>query len=370
MKRSEIRSFVEEYLAHQGAGLVRRGQGLLEVRPAERGGAAELPRLLAFGPEAHRQHPEAELVAVGSAFLDQLVGEATRGGRYTVVYEPAVPDPGPPPRFRGLPAIDGGRWGRPRPGYRPVFLFVYVAEFRTIDVPDDLVLIGLDPGRGEVLGDPGVLIEHLRSGVTMPADGWEDPGALPSRGTIQRSLALLDRRLQRRARTFKEAATLEIARETANIEAYYRRLIDEVRHPVGRGRLTPEEESRRVRALQLDWKRRVQEVARFWEAGVFVRLSALGVVMRPCWLVPWRGAVRGPAREAARGAARGQAARVGRGVGKPFLAADIAEGTLWQPRCPLCEGRIRTRASALGADLVCVGHTRADRPEAMQVSTN
>jgi hypothetical protein len=352
VKRSEIRGFVEAYLARHGAGLVRRGQGLLEVHPPSREGSeAELPRLLAFGLEAHRQHPEAELVAVGSAFLDRLVGEATRASRYAVVYEPVPPDPGPAPRVKGLPGIDGGRWGRPRPGYRPVFLFVYVAEFRTIDVPDDLVLIGLDPTRGETLANPGALLDRMRAEATAPADGWQDPGALPSRGTVLRSLYLLDRRLQRRARTFKEAATSEIARETANIEAYYRRLIDEVRHPVGRGRLTPEEESRRVRALQLDWKRRVQEVARFWEAGVFVRLSALGVVMRPCWVVPWRGTTGGG----------------GRGAGRPFMAADIAGGALWQPRCPLCEGRIRTRASALGADLVCVGHTRSS---GLEVSAN
>jgi hypothetical protein len=351
VKRSEIRNFVEAYLAHQGAGLIRRGQGLLEVRPPSPEGSGELPHLLAFGPEAHRHHPEAELVAVGSAFLDQLVGEATRSGRYAVVYEPAPPDPGHAPRLRGLPVLDGGSWGRPRQGYRPVFLFVYVAEFRTIDVPDDLVLIGLDPARGEVLADPGVLLDRMRTDATAPADGWEDPGALPSRGTVQRSLALLDRRLQRRARTFKEAATSEIARETANIEAYYRRLIDEVRHPVGRGRMTPEEEVKRVRALQLDWKRRVQEVARFWEAGVFVRLSALGVVMRPCWLIPWRGTAR----------------RGSRGAGRPFLAADLAGGTPWQPRCPLCDGRIRAHAAALGADMVCVGHTQAD---GMRVSEN
>jgi hypothetical protein len=157
----------------------------------------------------------------------------------------------------------------------------------------------------------------------------------------------LDRRLQRRARTFKEAAALEIARETANIEAYYRRLIDEIRHPVGRARLTPEEESRRVRTLQLDWKRRVQEVARFWEAGVFVRLSALGVVMVPSWMLPVRG-----------GRTHG-----GTG-GRPFLAADLATGTWWEPTCALCGRRIRGRAEARGGDLICERHAESGEPEA------
>lgn len=341
MKRSEVHSFVERYLEHQGARLERRGPTLLEVSPlATEGGSEEPGRLLAFGPRAHHEHPEAELVAVGSAYLDRLVGEATRNGRYTVVYEAAPAASGPAPRLDDLPQVEGARWGRPRHGYRPVFLFVYVAEFRTIDVPDDLVLIGLDPARGEVLANPAALFDDIRRGGSEAAQGWEEAAALPSRGTWVRSLRLLDRRLQRRARTFKEAATLEIARETANIEAYYRRLIDEVRHPVGRGRMTPEDESRRVRALQLDWKRRVQEVARFWEAGVFVSLSALAVVMRPGWLVPLGGR-----------------------RGRPFLAADAAGGAVWEPRCPICEGRIRKRAAVVGGDLVCPTHAQPARSQ-------
>jgi len=336
VKQSEIHSFVERYLERQGARLAQRGPALLEVSPGADAGSPGGPaRVLAFGPRAYRDHPEAELVAIGSAYLDQLVGEATRAGRYTVVYEPAPKMPARPPRLRGLPAVDGARWGRPRPGYRPVFLFVYVAEFRTIDVPDDLVMIGLDPARGEILANPAALLEEIQAGEAEPTEGWEELGALPSGGTWVRSLRLLDRRLQRRARTFKEAATLEIARETANIEAYYRRLIDEVRHPVGRGRMTPEDESRRVRALQLDWKRRVQEVARFWEAGVFVRLSALAVVMRPGWLVPLGGR-----------------------RGRPFLAADPAGGAVGAPRCPICEARIPSRAGVVGGDLVCATHAQ------------
>ncbi len=344
MKRSEIRSFVEALLERRGARIREHGPALLEVQPDA--GKTHVPaptQLLAFGAKVHRQHPEAELVSVGSAYLDRLVGEATRAGRYTVVYG-AVPENGAPaPRPAGLPEPVEGRWGRPHRGYRPVFLFVYVAEFRTIDVPDDLVMIALDPARGETLASPNPVLKRIKRGATDPAEGWEPAGSLPSPGAVLRSLAALDKRLQRRARTFKEAATLEIARETANIEAYYRRLIDEVRHPVGRGRLSTEEECKRVRALQLDWKRRVQEVARFWEAGVFVRLSALGVVMEPCWVFPLRGTSR-----------RGRS----RGAGRPFMAADCATGALWRPRCPICGARIRERVGTVGSDLVCAKHVR------------
>jgi hypothetical protein len=345
MKRSEILSFVESFMEQRGARIARVGSDLLEVAVPADGGTGESPRaMVAFGARAHRANPQADLAAVGSAFLDRLVGEATAAGRHAVSFCAPPASEVPAPRMGRLPTLAGARWGRPKPAYRPQFLFVYVAEYRTIDVPDDLVLIGVDPARGEVLSVPGPLLEKLANGADQAPDGWMELNALPTPGAFWHSLAALDRRLRRRARKVKEAAALEIARETANIEAYYRQLIDEVRYPIGRGRLTPQNEADRVRALQLDWKRRVQEVARFWGAGASVRLSALGTVMEPCWAIPLRG--RGP-----RGGKRGR--------GPVCLAADYTSGALLKPRCPLCGARIGDRAELVGADLVCPAHTKS-----------
>lgn len=360
MNRSQIRSFVEAFLKHRGAQVKELSPALLEVAlpadaAAECGEAVASPvsltappgarRLLAFGTRVHRRHPEAELVAVGSAYLDHLVGEAASSGRYTISFREPPKKPGRPPRLDRLPEVSGARWGRPKPAYRPLFLFVYVAEYRTIDVPDDLELIPLDPARGEVLSSAASLIEGLRSGMADPPEGWLQITAFPTPGALRQSLTAVDRRLQRRARRVKEAAALEIARETANIEAYYRQLVDEVRHPVGRGRHSTEAETGRVRKLQLDWKRRVQEVARFWEAGASVRLSALGVVMEPCWAIPLRGRRR---------------RRGSRGHGPICLAAEYKTGALLEPRCPACGARIRKRAELAGADLVCPSHIDMD----------
>jgi len=345
VKRSEIRRFVERCLDRQGARVSEVGPALVRVElPVDEGEAAE-KKLLAFGKRVHQQNPEAELVAVGSAFLDHLVNRAASEGRFTVSFRPPPDEMPDPPASKSLPEVGRATWARPKPAYRPVFLFVYVAEYRTIDVPDDLELIALDPARGEAVSPVGPLIEGMKSGLTEAPEGWEVLGTLPTRGALLRSLALLDQRLQRRARRVKEAAALEIARETANIEAYYRQLIEEVRHPVGRARHSPEDEAGRVRALQLDWKRRVQEVARFWEAGVTVRLSALGAWMEPCWAWPLRG--RGP-----RGGRRG--------TGRIYLAADPISGLVHYPRCPLCGERVRGEAEVSGADLVCPDHLEAD----------
>ena len=348
MRRTEIRSFVENCLALRGVTFRELGPALLEV-DADLGGP-DASQLLAFGSRIHRQHPEAELVAVGSAFLDRLVNEASAAGRYAVAFTPPSEGDGCPIDPAQLLRVNRGRWGKPEPYYRPLFLFVYVAEYRTIDVPDDLEFICLDPARGEVLSSAGPLLEGLKSGTDEPPPGWKMMRAAPTRGMVQQSLIALDRRLQRRARKVKEAAALEIARETANIEAYYRQLIDEVRHPVGRSNHGPENEAQRVAALQLDWKRRVQEVARFWEAGASVRLSALGVVMEPCWGIPLKG--RGP-----RGGAR---------MGGPVtLAADYNTGALLVPRCPLCGARLRDAVEIVGADLVCPQHL--EKPPAPSV---
>jgi hypothetical protein len=346
MKRAEIRSFVEGFLKRRGARLEEVGPDLLRAsgfRSGDTGPAEE--RLLAFGTRTHRRHAESELVAIGSAWLDRLLAEAARAGRYAVAYHPAPEGKGRAPKLRGLPEITGREWGKPHPAYRPLFLFVYVAEYHTIDVPDDLELIPLDPMRGQVLSSPGSMLEAMRTGSARPPRGWPQLPALPSAADWVRSLEALDRRLQRRARRVKTAAALEIARETANIEAYYRQLIDEVRHPVGRGQPSPEEETRRVRALQLDWKRRVQEVSRFWEAYGDVRLSAVGVVMEPCWAIPLAPRRSGPA-------ARKNA--------MPCVVADYSSGRIVEPLCSACGEKLVAGAGLLGKNLVCRKHLPSD----------
>ncbi len=342
MKRSEVRKFVAGYLSHKGATVTECDSGLLEISaPPEGESQPRANYTLAFGRKAYKQHPEAELVAIGSAYLDQLVSEATASGHRFICYQ-SLPDCEPmKPSTIELPKVANATWSQPKQAYRPLFLFMYVAEYRTIDVADDLELIPLDPVRGEMLPSAGPLLEGLKTLSREPEKGLIQLSTIPSPGNIKRSLALLDRRLQRRTRKVKEAASLEIARETANIEAYYRQLIDEIRHPVGRSRLSPELEDERVRSLQLDWKRRVQEVALFWEAGASVRLSTLGVVMEPCWAFQLRG----------KGTPRG-----GRGRGPVYLAAEYASGELIETQCPICHAVISDHVDWAGNDLVCAKH--------------
>lgn len=341
MKRSEIRAFVEGFLRHQGAQVAEKATDLLRVvEPNAPGGQT---RMLAFGQRAHRAHPQAELVAVGSARLDQLVGDATARGRHVVGYGPAPDEERPVPETPAVFRVPSAKWQPPQRAYRPLFLFVYVAEYRTIDVPDDLELIAYDPARGEQVTGSREVLQGLERGEPDPPEGWLMLSSSPTPGTLRLSLALLDKRLQRRTRKVRDAANLEIERETANIEAYYRQLIDEVRNPVGRSRLSPESEDERVHALQLDWKRRVQEVAQFWEAGAHVRLSAVGTYMIPCWAsrLRFQGGRRAP-----------------RGWGPVCQVADYGTGEFLIPRCPLCGRRLRKSVDLVGADLVCAAHAK------------
>ncbi len=342
MQRAEIRTFVEELLTLRGESVERVDGDLLHVTlTSDDPAAAGRERWLAFGARAYRAHPEGELVAVGSGFLDRLIGEATRSGRWAVAYRPVPARAKRPVPLADPPVIAGRPWGPPIPSYRPLMLFAYVVEYRTIDVTDDLILIAYDPATGEALPSAAPLLEFLRRGERQPVVGrWPLP-ALPTAADVYHSLDILDRRLQRRARKVKEASALEIARETANIEAYYRQLIDEVRRPVGRAQPSPEEESARVRLLQLDWKRRVQEVSRFWEARGDVRLSTVGVVMEPCWAMP----LLGKSSRAAR-----------RRPEPPCLVANCRTGEVVRPRCALCGAPLRGGVDLMGKIMICESH--------------
>jgi hypothetical protein len=339
MKRSEIRDFVLDFLRHQGVAVEQEAPDLLRILPG--GATPRKTRLLAFGQRTHRAHAEAEFVGVGSALLDQLVGDATRRGRHVVSYAALPAEEAKAPAAPETLRVPDATWRSPQRAYRPLFLFVYVAEYRTIDVPDDLELIAYDPARGEWLASCEEVLAGLERGMPGPPEGWLALSSRPTPGAICRSLSLLDKRLQRRTRKVRDAANLEIARETANIEAYYRQLIDEVRNPVGRSRLSPESEEQRVHALQLDWKRRVQEVAQFWEAGAHVRLSAVAAWMVPCWAsrLRFQGGRRG-----------------GRGQGPLCQVAEYESGAFLTPRCPLCGRKLRRSVDLIGADLVCAAH--------------
>ncbi|MFH1145292.1 MAG: hypothetical protein V1774_12215 [Candidatus Eisenbacteria bacterium] len=344
MKAAQLRKFVERFLELKGGAITFGDEELLQVNlPTDDGreGAREL--MVTFGARAHRSRPGAEFVAIGSSFLDRIVSEAITLGRHAVVYLPGPERAKPPqPRHR-FPRVEGRQWGEPRRASRPLFLFVYIAEYHTIDVRDDLVLIGYDPAQGRGAPSPHALLKDFARGSRRPEEGWPPLSTVPTAGDLLRSLDLLDRRLQRRSRLVKEASATEISRETANIEAYYRQLIDEARHPFGRARQSVEEEAQRVRQLQLDWKRRVQEVSSFWEACGDVRLSAVGAVMVPCWVFPLLGAP-----------AKGRR----RNVCPPYAITDL-KGQAGEPPCPLCGSTLRDRAILVGQDLVCEAHGQA-----------
>ncbi len=79
-----------------------------------------------------------------------------------------------------------------------------------------------------------------------------------------------------------------------NIENYYRQLIEEMRKGNRRNQLTLAEREEKIRLLQLDWKRRIQEATVYLRPRTLVRLSAVGILYRPRWgLQATRLSVRG-----------------------------------------------------------------------------
>ncbi len=337
MRRGDIVSFVEGFLAGRGVRAKRLGGDAIEagLDPSTLEPAGS-PRVLAFSQRALKRYREAEAAGVGSALLDRILARSLEEGRIAVAFEPVSEEKGTPPGVAGAPSLTRSRWASPRLGYRPFFIFVFWVEYHMIDIPDDLVVLGVDALDGSVTAEVGELLSLLKDGKAEPQPGLTVPPAVPERFHLARALDALDRRLQRRARKVKESSATEIARETANIEAYYRQLIDEVRHPVGRGKLSAEEEEERVKALQLDWKRRVQEVSGFWEAAGDVHISAMAVLMRPSWLLPVRPRRKGK--------------RLG-----PFAYARLGQSS-WELRCATCGAKLERDVEVRDAKFLCAQH--------------
>jgi hypothetical protein len=87
--------------------------------------------------------------------------------------------------------------------------------------------------------------------------------------------------MRRRINKVRQASKQHLEQETTSIEAYYQQLIEEARNQSRRWTTRLEEREDRVRWLQLEWKRRIEEANLFWRPQVNARLVALGLQMVP-----------------------------------------------------------------------------------------
>jgi len=285
MKAKQLRTFLEEFLISQGATTERRGEHLLAVHSPRRLvssiGSKEL--VLAFSLRGLQEDPRSELVTVGNPVFDRILELARQSGMAGERFEPA------PPRRKKVPEpedhFDFGGQAKVGPAvetYTPLYYGLYRIEYSLEDVADELEPVPVDGVSLLTLPQTPELGETWSRMETKPARGRSPQPAYPVPVPVLRtSLRLLEKRLRKRLSKIRRASEEHLVRESESIERYYRQLIEETRNASRRWSTSAENREERIRVLQQDWKRRIDEAQVYWRPQLDVKLVAVAAAQRP-----------------------------------------------------------------------------------------
>ncbi len=286
MKTRQLRSFLEEFLALEGVPADRVGDNLLVVRPPKKFATAigAQERVLAFNVKGLQEDPHSELATVGNPVFDRILELARATGRAGERYVPAgaVPRklPDPAEHFRFLPA--GTAPGAAVPTYAPLYFMTFRVEYSLEELPDELEVIAVDSVNHQTLPQMPEMVDYWEGLDREPAAGRTPRPAYPIRPeAIRAALRLLEKRLRKRLSKIRRDADGHLDIETNNIKAYYTQLIEETRNAGKRWVLPAGGREERIRLLQLDWKRRVEEAQQYWRPRLHLTLSAVASVQIP-----------------------------------------------------------------------------------------
>lgn len=284
MKPSELRQFVEELVVAHGASVRASTPHLLRFDSgqalAARTGRATLA--FAFNQRGLDEDPTSELATVGNPVFDHVLELAQESGHVGVRYLPVPTNadrrnkPKPPDAGRGR------SYGEAFDSYVPLYLHVFKVQSSVEEIPDTLETVAVDPVVGEALAQSPDVLDLWPSLQPVPEEGRRVPQALPvPEAVLALGLDGLERRLRRRVGRLKRDSDRHLHIQQESIGKYYQNLIEEVRSSKRRlaGGVQAKEE--KIRLLQLDWKRRIEEAQEFWRPRVDVQLAGVGVVQRP-----------------------------------------------------------------------------------------
>jgi hypothetical protein len=361
MKTKQLRSFLEEYVTSLGGTTEARGDNLLGLQLPESAeeivGTREV--LLAFNLRGLQEESRSELATVGNPLFERLLELARESGRVGQRFHPAgtpparLPDPAEEFHFEGRVIL-----GPPHPAYTPLYYFIFRTEYSLEEHADELEVIPLDGISGKTLGQTPELVEFWEGLEVEPAPGRLVVPTFPVReGVLRAALQHLEKRVRKRLGKMRRESDERLARESHNIETYYRQLIEEARNTGRRWAISASQREERVRVLQLDWKRRIEEANLHWRPRIDVHLisAAAAMVPRVAWEIsPAGGARKGPAARKTRVVtARSKGSR-------PRVFWDEAEKSFVEPACGTC-GNTSATWVVSGDALRCPACAEADR---------
>ncbi len=346
MKTRQLRGFLEDFLAFQGVETERRGEDLMVVRPPKRLAAAigAQERVLAFNLKGLAEDPRSELGTVGNPIFDRILElalETGRAGERFVKPGPSARKVPPPDSHFHFPSPTV-RVGPPIRTYTPIYFALFRIEYSHEELPDELEIIAVDSVSHLALPQMPELVDYWEGLESEPAPDRKPQPAYPMPIEIVRmSLHLLEKRLRKRLTKIRRDAEEHMLHETENIKAYYTQLIEETRNAGRRWVLPAGGREERIRLLQLDWKRRVEEAQQYWRPHLDIRLSAVAAVQVPRLAFP----VSDPA-----------AARAGRKKGKAVESLvfwDEESRAFVDPACARCANLTQREMSPTEGGFLC-----------------
>ena len=233
---------------------------------------------------------------MGNPVFDRLLGVAREEGRIGIGY--VKPPGGSAEAARGREdrrPVGDLTAGKPEPVYQAVYHFVFTITYPSIEAADEMEVVSVDSGSLDVWAQTADLTE-LWGGLEMePRKGRTviPPVPIPE-WAIDAGVRALERRMRRRIKKVEQSCRERLDEETESIRGYYEQLIEEARNQSRRWSTRLEEREERIRFLQLEWKRRIEEAGVFWTPRVNARLVAVGIQMMPRQAVPLLSAPRPP----------------------------------------------------------------------------
>jgi len=294
MKAVVARSFLREFLEDHGAQASEPDPNRLfvEAGPELTESLGRDVISLAFNVRGLNEDPTSELATVGNPVFDRILELATDSGRIGVRYETS-PDSGTRRRTSALTSApdadahlelsnDWSGFGKPFLTYVPLYCHVFRVETSIDDAADVLEVVCIDGAQRTSLPQTPDLVDRWMGLESEPETGRTVPKPLPVPEIIlERAIEAMGKRLRKRTSRIRRTAEARLAKETESIGEYYQGLVAETRSASRRwvGGSAAREE--KIRILQLDWKRRMEEARTFWMPKIDVSLVSVGVMQRP-----------------------------------------------------------------------------------------
>ncbi|MBD3161667.1 MAG: hypothetical protein GF346_05415 [Candidatus Eisenbacteria bacterium] len=339
MKPSQLKSFVRDWLAVRDLEAEQLHPDVWKIGvPSEirqKIGRKEL--VLAFTQKGRARHPRSELATIGNPLFDRLLGVAREEGRIGIGFQK------PPAKRKRMPAkeragaVDGMFPKKGERIYQAVYHLVFTVSYPSIEAADEMEVVSVDGADLDVLTQIPDLVDAWSRMDERPRKGHAviPPFPIPKR-VMETGLRALEKRMRRRINKVRQESERHLDRETASIEAYYQQLIEEARNQSRRWSSRREEKEDRIRWLQLEWKRRIEEAKEFWRPQVNARLVAIGAQMLP------RVGYRYPVPKT-------KGSRKDRSVKGPMKFWDEATGEFLAPYCEI-SGRTGLEEPVITAD--------------------